>query len=87
MTVYICTLVKPIIATQYYTIFSGDFTFTVPYFTISPSSQQSVYERSHVATKSDGTALWSWLKFEDSGSEKLTFTANSTTYSDDNTHY
>jgi hypothetical protein len=39
MTVYICTLVKPIIATKYYTIFSGDYTFTVPYFTISPSSQ------------------------------------------------
>ena len=38
MTVYICTLVPPNIATKYYTIFSCDYNFTVPFFTISPNS-------------------------------------------------
>ena len=69
MKVYICTLVAPATSIQYYTIFKTAVTFSVAYFTISPTTKATSFTIQHEVTLSDGTSLPSWVTVTDSGTD------------------
>ena len=81
MTVYICQLVAPTIISQTYTIFKTASTFTVAYFTITPTAAADKFTISHAVTKSDDTAKPDWLTLTDTGS-LLSFSVFSTDNND-----
>ena len=78
MIVYICNLVAPTTTDQTYIIFKDALTFSVAYFTITPSTKASSFTIDHEVTKSDGTTKPDWLSVTDSGTD-LDFSV----YSDD----
>jgi hypothetical protein len=84
MTVYICNLVAPTASAVSYTIFTTK-TFSVAYFTMTPTSQSSKFTITYSVTKSDGTDIPSWLTYVDSGTD-LDFTADSNSASDKGTY-
>jgi hypothetical protein len=67
-------------ATQTYTIATTTKTFSVSYFTISPSTMSGHFTLSYTVTQDDGTALPSWITWTNSGTD-LDFTV----YTADNT--
>ena len=52
-------------------------TFSVSYFTLSPSTMSSRFTRSYTVTLDDGSALPSWITWTDSGTD-LDFTVYTT---------
>lgn len=85
MTVYICQLVAPTTVSQTYTIFKTASTFSVAYFTITPTAGASTFTISHAVTKSDDSAKPDWLTYNDTGS-LLSFSIYSTDNNDKGTY-
>ena len=69
MKVNICKMYVSSVAAQTYTIFKTALNFSAAYFSISPVGIKSEFNITYTVTKSDGSAMPSWLTWTDSGTD------------------